>query len=934
MKLLTTIFLILLTGILSAKESPLAWKRLSDLPDHEGMAGVFAGVVKDGETSHLLVAGGANFPDKKPWEGGVKKYYGQIFSLDLGKEKVLWQVEKLALDALMGYGMSVTDEERGVAYFLGGKVPSVDGVESFSDEVWEISWRDGQVQQKSLPPMPQACADGVSALVDGQIVVGAGDFLDGNEPVTLRKFFVLDPKNAAAGWRVIEFPAGARGRMHATCGVRGGDFYLFGGRDFASGDEEKDERVFGLDFLKDAWVLKVATGEWKRLADLPAGLSAAPSTALPVGVGHFFIFGGVGVKLMKKQMALRPETKGQGFAHPGFSRKILAYDANADRWSEVGELPLQIDGAGGDFNSGDMLRGGGEQSERRALARRELAIENTGRAGAQRSLAIFPPVTTPLVVAGGKFYLVSGEIKPGVRSPQVLVGEIVTRKAPFGWINWTVVSLYLAGMVYVGYWFMTREGATTTDDYFRGGQRIPFWVAGLSIFATMLSAITFMAIPGASYAGNWNGYIGQWPILVIIPLVIFFYLPFYRRLNVTTAYEYLEKRFNLACRVIASATFMLFHLGRVAIVLYLPALALSSVTNINIHVAIVVIGALCIIYTVMGGIEAVVWTDAIQALVLIGGALLCFGLVVSRVDGGFGAVFEAMGSQGKGITASWKISDISMEKASQSGFIIFIAFLFANLPSYTAGQDVVQRYVTTSSEKEAAKSLWMNIVMVLVGSAIFFALGTALYVFYQDKPGLLDPTLIAQDSILPFFIMQNLPVGVAGLIIAGIFAASQSTISSSLNSVGTAFVTDIYARILRPNSSDKNRLRVAQMVVVILGLTGIAVSAYLAHGKVDSVFLLFNTFIGFALGPLGGLFALGIFGKNVSGKAGLGALVFGVVLVLGVHFLNQTGHIDLMPLLYGFVGFMGTFIAGLVLALFLPASAEEVDGLTIFTIKK
>ncbi|MBC8148443.1 MAG: hypothetical protein H8E96_02050, partial [Verrucomicrobiaceae bacterium] len=395
-----------------------------------------------------------------------------------------------------------------------------------------------------------------------------------------------------------------------------------------------------------------------------------------------------------------------------------------------------------------------------------------------------------------------------------------------------------------------------------------------------------------------------------------------------------EKRFNVATRVIGSATFMLFHVGRVAIGLYLPALALSSVTNIDIYAAITVIGVLCVIYTVMGGIEAVVWTDAIQAIVLIGGALLCFGLVVSQVDGGMGAIGSAMSEQGKGIAASWSLSDLSIGKGSTSGFVLFVAFMLANLPSYTSGQDVVQRYVTTSSEKEAAKSLWMNIVMVLVGSAIFFGLGTALYVFYQSKPELMDPALPKTDSVLPFFIMQNLPVGVAGLIIAGVFAAAQSTISSSLNSVATAFVTDVYGRLLKPESSDERRLKVAKWVVITLGVVGIGVSCVLAKMGTDGVFMLFNRFIGFALGPLGGLFALGIFSRRPNGRAGLLALISGVASVVTVYFLNEAGVVDIMPLLYGAVGFLTTLVAGIVLGFVLRATDEEVAGLTIWTQKK
>jgi len=611
--------------------------------------------------------------------------------------------------------------------------------------------------------------------------------------------------------------------------------------------------------------------------------------AVPVGASSLLMLGGVPVEFLREQVAARPELNGQGMEHPGFPASILSYNTVTDRWAEAGSLPL--DGT-------------------------------------------FAPVTTPVVFWDGKAILPTGEIKPGVRSPQVLIAEVGGTKMSFGVVNWIVVVVYLLGMVAIGYWFMRREAASSTEAYFRGGQKIPFWVAGLSIFATMLSAITFMAVPGTAYATNWNGYIGQWPILLIVPLVVMFYLPFYRRLNITTAYEYLEKRFNVATRVIGSVTFMLFHVGRVAIVLYLPALALSSVTNIDIYAAITVIGVLCVIYTVMGGIEAVVWTDAIQAIVLIGGALLCFGLVVSQVDGGMGAIGSAMSEQGKGIAASWSLSDISIGKGSTSGFVLFVAFMLANLPSYTSGQDVVQRYVTTSSEKEAAKSLWMNIVMVLVGSAIFFGLGTALYVFYQSKPELMDPALPKTDSVLPFFIMQNLPVGVAGLIIAGVFAAAQSTISSSLNSVATAFVTDVYGRLLKPESSDERRLKVAKWVVITLGVVGIGVSCVLAKMGTDGVFMLFNRFIGFALGPLGGLFALGIFSRRPNGRAGLLALISGVASVVTVYFLNEVGVVDIMPLLYGAVGFLTTLVAGIVLGFVLRATDEEVAGLTIWTQKK
>ena len=173
---------------------------------------------------------------------------------------------------------------------------------------------------------------------------------------------------------------------------------------------------------------------------------------------------------------------------------------------------------------------------------------------------------------------------------------------------------------------------------------------------------------------------------LIIPLVVYCYLPFFRKLNVTSAYEFLEQRFNLASRLIASALFMLFHVGRVAIVLYLPALALSSVTDIDIYLAILSIGILCIAYTVMGGLEAVVWTDAIQAIVLLGGALLCILVIVFQMEGGLGEIIEVTQSDSKLLTADWGTLDFG--SSTNSAWVILLGFAFASLPSYTAGQDV------------------------------------------------------------------------------------------------------------------------------------------------------------------------------------------------------------------------------------------------------
>jgi len=326
----------------------------------------------------------------------------------------------------------------------------------------------------------------------------------------------------------------------------------------------------------------------------------------------------------------------------------------------------------------------------------------------------------------------------------------------------------------------------------------------------------------------------------------------------------------------------------------------------------------------------VVWTDALQALVLLGGALGCFFLVVASVDDGFGAIGSAIFDSGKGIELDWGTFDVS--GATDSGWVFFVAFFFAMLPSYTSSQDVVQRYVTTSDLKEASRSLWLNIFMTLVGSAIFFGLGTALYVFYSAMPEKLDPALASTDGILPFFIMQNLPVGVAGLIIAGVFAAAQSTISSSLNSVATAFVTDFYGRVIAPGSSDDRRLAVAKWVVILLGVAGVIVAVMIARSELKSAFDAFNTFIGFVLGPLAAMFALGVFTRRVGGGACLVGAVVGMVTIGVVKFLNDAGRVDIWPLLNGAICFAGTFVVALLGSL--VWRGRVVKGLTIWDSRK
>jgi len=868
------------------------WDKLPPIPDDQGFAGAYAGVIEgDSSEASLVVVGGANFPDGLPWEGGKKVYHKEVFVLPLGGDEG-WTKLTQPWPEAVGYGMSVSLPD-GSCLFIGGKqVDPGSGKERALDSVHVVREVDGKITITSGPALPEGRTDGVAALVGSKVVVLAGvgnvsdDPADGFE--ALRSGYVLETRDAQDDWKWVSIPwpeagpgAPARGRMLPVAGVRSGKVYLMAGRDFADptipDDETNGRRIFGLDFLSDGYALDMDTMEWQRIAELPTGLSAAPSTAVPVGATHLAVLGGVSAEFLKEQVAVRPDLNGQGTAHPGFSPEMRVYDTLTDTWARAGAMAKQVE----------------PDHEVNPAA------------------STWAPVTTPVVTWKGRVIVPTGEIKPGIRSPQVIIGTPRNQPKQFGWVNWLVVATYLLGMVGVGYWFMKRESASSTDAYFRGGQRVPWWVAGLSIFATMLSALTFMGIPARAYQTDVTWYIGQLPILLVVPLVVFCYLPFFRKLDLTSAYEYLERRFNLATRVFASLSFVLFHIGRIAIVLYLPALALAAVSDIGVIPAILVIGVLCVIYTVMGGIEAVVWTDAIQALVLMGGAILCFGLVVVRLDGGLGEVWSIANADSKLFeNLQWKNFDI--KDGTTSAVILFVAFFFNSLVPYTSGQDVVQRYVTTPDLGAAKKSLWTTMWMSIFGSMVFFGLGVAIYAFYKTHPAQLDPALPKTDSILPFFIMQQLPIGVSGLIVAAIFAAAQSTISSSLNSVATAWIKDFDARMIRPGRADALYLRSAKWVVFLIGVIGIGVACVMATSEIESAFKTFNKLIGLTAGALGGLFALGVFTKRANGVGAMvGALVgFGTVLTLYFSGSSVSG------LLYAMIGFGCCFGVGYVVSLF------------------
>ncbi len=504
--------------------------------------------------------------------------------------------------------------------------------------------------------------------------------------------------------------------------------------------------------------------------------------------------------------------------------------------------------------------------------------------------------------------LVAGEDRPGHRLPSAFRGVLRVTARTFGLLDYAVLAAYLLPLVWIGRYFSRR--GDTREDFFLGGRRVPWWAAGLSIYATQLSAITFLAIPAKAYAEDWTYLPGNLSIVLIAPIVIAFYLPRFRGLQVTTAYEYLEHRFNLAVRLLCSGAFIALQWARMAIVLYLPGLALAAATGIDIRVSILLMGVLCTVYTLHGGMNAVIWTDVVQSLILLGAVVLSLGLIVAGTSGSAADLVRVGHDAGKFRMAIW-----TPDATIASIWVVFFGNLISHLVPYTADQAVVQRYFTTRDETQAARAIWLGAIMAVPSSILFFAVGTALFTFYRAHPGLLNPSS-PTDATFAWFIAQQMPPGVSGLVVSGVFAAAMSTLSGSINSIVTAVITDFTARLGAPRP-EAEQMRWARLLTLAIGLAGTGSALVLATWDVRSLWDVFLQSLGLFGGGLAGIFALGIFTRRANGT---GALIgfTGSAIVLAIVQQRTPLHF----LLYAGIGTFSAFVVGYLASLMLPGPAS------------
>ena len=807
--------LVALTASASAQER---WTERAPLPDPVGIAGPVVGPTREG----LLAAGGANFPDAAPWDGGAKAYHDRVHLL--AEPEGSWVTLEERLPYAVAYAVTVATPAGLIV--VGGQ-----DAEQVFDRVLRLQVEGGQLVVEALPALPTPLTNAGGALVGTQLIVVGGQTEAAGSPGN--SVLVLDlarEGTEAFAWEERGPMPGPRRGLPVVAAL-GDELLVASGRDYGPARGEGEPPfAFHTDLLRydpraDTWAAPMV------LARQGEPLCVMAGTAVPVGDGRVWLLGGASGEVLQRLVDLEAAAREDPAAeearlellrnHPGFSSAVL-----------------------------QVLPNGGVREVLEARAAEPL------------------PVTTQAVLWRGEAWLVSGEVRPGVRTAAVRSLSLPARSG-FGAANWTTLGLYLLGMVAIG-WACSRR-VHGAEDFFLAGRRIPWWAAGLSIFGTQLSAITFMAIPATAYGDDWSRMVGNLTLLVVLPIAALVFVPLFCRAGVSTAYQLLGQRFGTGVQRLGASLFVLVQLGRMGIVLFLPAIALATVTGISVEACILLMGLLCILYTVMGGFEAVVWTDVAQVVVLLGGALLALGVAVS----GAGGLEEALATA----------SDAGRLRLAKPGWgldqktlpTMVLGTLVLNLIPYASDQTVVQRYLATPDERAARKGLWVNMALTVPAALVFYGLGAALFAFYQGHPEAALPA--SSDHLVPWFVVQQLPAGVAGFVVAAVFAASMSSLDSSMNSVATVLHHDFGL------GRGKDALAFGRRATVVLGVLGTAAALAVAWADVKFLFDLFNRLLGFFGGALAGVFVLAVARPRTSPFGAGAGLVAGAASAALASFL-------------------------------------------------
>jgi SSS family solute:Na+ symporter len=441
-------------------------------------------------------------------------------------------------------------------------------------------------------------------------------------------------------------------------------------------------------------------------------------------------------------------------------------------------------------------------------------------------------------------------------------------------IDLLVLLVYIAGVTLFGATFYRKS--SSTEGFTAASRSLPGWAVGLSIFGTYLSSISFLALPGKAFASNWNAFVFSLSLPVAAWIATRYFTPLYRATRDISAYAYLERRFGYWARLYAMTFYLLTQLARMGTILYLVALALEGLTGWNIVTIILVAGVLVTFYTLVGGIEAVIWTDVVQAVILSTGAIVCAVVLVTGIPDGLSGLTRYAAESDK-----FSLGSFAVDFTIPGFWLVLLYGLVINLQNFGIDQSYIQRYQTARSLKDARQSVWVGALTYVPVSALFLFIGTALFAFYGMQPELLPPELAgesASDRIFPYFIVNQLPVGMTGLLIASLSAAAMSSVDTSINSSATILLTDLYKRLLHPDADEKHQMRFLRVTTVVLGILGTGTALLMI--SIKSALDTWWSLAGIFSGGMVGLFLLGAVSRRAGSPQALLAMVAGLLTIV------------------------------------------------------
>ncbi len=436
-------------------------------------------------------------------------------------------------------------------------------------------------------------------------------------------------------------------------------------------------------------------------------------------------------------------------------------------------------------------------------------------------------------------------------------------------IDIIIFLVYIIGIILFGGSFYKKN--KSSSSFTLGNKNIPTWVISMSIFATFVSSISYLALPGQAYQTNWNAFAFSLSLPFASLMAFKFFVPLYRSVNSPSAYTYLEIRFGPWAKIYVSVMYLLSQLMRTGTILFLLALTLNVILGWNMVFVIIITGLSVLIYSLLGGIQAVVWTDAVQGIILISGALVCSVVLIFSMPEGPGQLFQIAAANNKFSLGSFK-----MGLSDSTFWVVLMYGIFINLQNFGIDQNYIQRYMTASSDKEAKRSALYGGLIYIPVSFLFLFIGTSLFSYYTSHPGIL-PSDIQSDRVFPFFIVNNLPAGLTGLLIASIFAAGMSTISTSVNSSATVILNDYFRKKLKDPDPEKISMKILYSSSFLFSFISIfiAIAMINVQSALETWWKLASIFSGGMLG----LFLLAYFSKKVNNLAAITGVAAGILVI-------------------------------------------------------